>query len=51
MITACRASSTGDAVNHSLAYGALPDAFSALYLYWLIPDVAVPDVIIAVHVA
>ena len=49
VITACRANSTGDAVNRSLmAYGVLSDSFSVLYR--LIPGVAVSDVVTIVIV-
>ena len=50
MITACRANSTGDAVNHSLV-DCLSDAFSVLCLFF--PGLVVHTVVITVivHVA
>ena len=50
MITACKANSTGDAVNHSLV-DCLSDAFSVLCLFF--PGLVVHTVVITVivHVA
>ena len=47
MITACRASSAGDAVNHSLEK-VLTDTFSNLY--WLVSGLIVHDAVITVVV-